>query len=143
MGVASASREPHQDPEEVEARCIGAVQVLGRSPLEMDDSDLHSRLVAAVNVTLDPEIQEEVRIAAVSARPTSPTGVDDDNLFQPVSEPSAAEVNAVVIDGTKPKITADKLVASWNISLDTAKRTLRATTQVRLRNIFTPSERKV
>ena len=98
---------------------------------------MHERLVASVNVTLDQEVRDQVQTAVMAS---SARRGEEDILFQP-SEHMA--VKAVVIKGTKPKIAADQLATSWNIRLDTAKRTLQATTQVGLCNIFSPSERKV
>ena len=114
----STSNVPKPDFEEVEARCIGTVCILGNTPLEVEDWDLHERLVASVNVTLDHEVKDQVQIAAVTS---SAKRKEEDILFQP-SEQMAVKV--VIMDGTKPKITADQLATRWNIGLDMAKRTL-------------------
>ena len=91
----------------------------------------------SVNVTLDHKVKDQVQIAAVAS---SARREKEDILFQP---PEQKTVKAVITDGTKPKIRADQLATSWNIGLEMAKRTLQATTQVGLHNIFSPSERKV
>ena len=123
------------DQEETETRCIGAATTMSLQPIELQD-DLHSRLVSAVNITLDSAIEEDIQIAAIRTSTQEPEA--EDYLFEPEQT-----VSAVAIDGTKPKILPEKLAAEWNIGLATAKRTLKATTQVGLRNIFSPSERKV
>ena len=55
--AASLTNVPEPDMEERESRCMGAVCILGIMPLELEDSTLHQRLVAAVNVTLDHEVK--------------------------------------------------------------------------------------
>ena len=133
--VGAATRESSLDPEGAESRFIGAVRILSTEPIELEHN-LYSKLVATVNVTTDKEVSEHVT-AAVMQTDMEP---QEEVLFQPVDEPTVA---AVVMDGTKPKITPEELAKSWNISLPTAKRTLNVTTQVGLRNVFSPSERKV
>ena len=64
---SSTSNVPKLDLEEVEARHIGAVRILGNIPLELEDSDLHERFVASVNMTLDHKVKNQVQIAAVTS----------------------------------------------------------------------------
>jgi len=136
--------------EEAQARYVST---LHQDPIEfaVDDEPhaLVERLVGAVTVTTDPELQD---ICAGTASPS--LGVsslatvdeeDEDILFQAdsVTPPDPFVISGVTVDGTKPKITPQDLSKSWGIGLNIAKKTLQVTTQAGLRNIYAPSERKV
>jgi len=136
--VAATEVEDVLEAEEIEARHIGAVEAMKLQPLELHD-DLYSRLIASVHVTKDAEIKEELMVSSVA---TTVDSFEEDYVFEPEPEVQSRQ-SAVVIDGTKPKITAERLAKEWHIGLPTAKRTLKVTTQVGLRNIFSPSDRKL
>ena len=76
---------------------MGAVHILGNTPLELEDSDLYERSVASVNVTLDHEVKNQVQIAAVTS---SVKREEEDILFQPLEQMA---VKAVIVDGTNPR----------------------------------------
>ena len=130
------------DPEEACSRNVSAAKIVEQASDELrmlDDLDIAQRLISSVNVTLDPELRDELTGTTpayeIKAMET------EDILFQPSPEP--VKVSRVTIEGTKPKITPEQLSKSWGIGLQTAKRTLQVTTQAGLRNIYAPSERKV
>ena len=129
----------HEDQEHVDARYIGSVHILHSEPVGIEDEDLHLRLISTVHVSLDEEVQQDMRISSLSAVDHH----EEDILFQKDVILKPRNVSAVVIEGTKPKITPEALASSWKIGIPTAKRTLKVTTQAGLRNIFSPSERKV
>ena len=135
---AVTTSAPTQDEDPT--HYIGAVRILRSRPLELEEGNLHDRLVSTVCVTPDTEVKEAVQIASIRQDPVAEE--EKEYLFAP-PPPTPVAVKSVVMNGTKPKISAEKLSRSWNISLPAAKRTLKVTTQAGLRNVFSPSERKV
>ena len=60
--------------EEDDTRYIGAVRILQSQPLELDEGNLHHRLVSKVCVTPDNEVEEVVQIASVRQDPMDDGG---------------------------------------------------------------------
>ena len=56
---------------------------------------------------------------------------------------TAVRIASAKTSSPSPIITPEILSRRWNIGIDTAKRTLRATTQTGVRNILAPAERRV
>jgi len=123
-----------------DSRLISAVKINELIPIDVSqpsDDTLHKALIQSVNVCLDEDLESTVAAFNISVVKQA----DEDVLFQPEPEPDAA-VASVQAKQSKPTITPEQLARQWNIGLDTAKRTLKVTTQAGLRNIYIPSDRK-
>ena len=138
---ATTVEETSTEESFTDERLIAAHNVTRLCPLDVhhaDDDAFHTALVKAVNVTVDPEVEQQV--SALQIDPVSVLDAEE-VLFQPAIE--QPEVAAVTLDKRKPRVNPEQLAAQWNIGLDTAKQTLKVTTQAGLRNVYLPSERKV
>ena len=114
-----------------EQRCVAVVNRMASSltPIEFlseDDSDLASRLIAAVNVTV-----EDFNGDGLFERPKDSvsTCTDEDRA-----------VFAMSTEDRGPVITKEILAKRWGIGLNTAHRTLTATTQIGIRKVLHPVE---
>jgi predicted hotdog family 3-hydroxylacyl-ACP dehydratase len=113
-----------------EERCIAVVNRLAsrREPVEFSEEDLATRLIAAVNVTVQDS--EGDGLYERSEDSASPATAEDREVFAMSSAQRG------------PVITKEILAKRWGIGLDTAHRTLTATTQVGIRRVLHPVERR-
>jgi hypothetical protein len=114
----------------VEQRCVAVINqmALTQTPIELseDESDLASRLIAAVNVTA-----EDFNGDGLFVRPKDSVSVcmDEDRA-----------VFAVSTEDRGPIITKEILAKRWGIGLNTAHRALTAMTQVGIQRVLHPIE---
>ena len=114
-----------------EERCIAVVSRLALSmePIELsDEMDLADRLIAAINTTAT-----DTNGDGLAERP-------DDSLCTTTDEDRL--VFAMSTKDRGPVITKEILAKRWGIGLDTAHRTLTSTTQVGIRRVLHPVERR-
>lgn len=95
------------------------------------EQELASRMVAAVHVTRNLPASD----SDVAFKDASPQGA--------VLQDQCAQIAAVSTGLSRPTLTPESLAQRWGIGLDTAKRTLKVTTQAGIRNVLSPGERKV
>jgi hypothetical protein len=93
------------------------------------DVNLHSWLIASVNVISNSKLMEHNNNCINMAAPKAPA--------------KDVNVSGVKMSAVQTTITPAVLSKRWGISLETAKRTLEVTTQSAIRNIFAPAERKI
>jgi hypothetical protein len=94
-----------------------------------DDGYLADRLVAAINVAADDIIGDGL------------SGHGDNDVY-----PMDVESRKLFVLSTCEKrstLTPEVLSRRWGVGLATAKRTLKVTTQSKIRNVLAPGERKV
>ena len=127
----TATLGPDRSPDEddSEARYVHAVS-RSEVPKDMYDhgeeaDNLYDRLVSQVNVDYNDHEPEDHGCGSVD--------VCDGEY----------DVHSVITTNRRSKITPAELAHKWGIGLETAKRTLKATTQSGIRNIYAPSDRKV
>ncbi|KAI2504065.1 hypothetical protein MHU86_10347 [Fragilaria crotonensis] len=94
-----------------------------------EDGSLADRLVAAVNVAADDTAGD-----GLSGR--------NDNDVYPMDDESR-KLFALSTSDKRSVITPEILSRRWGVGLDTAKRTLKVTTQSGIRNVLAKGERKV
>ena len=114
-----------------EARCIAVTNQIAvpRNPVEfLDENDLATWLIAAVNVAVT-----DTNGDGLSERP-------EDSIYTTMEEDRV--VFAMSSEERGPVITKEILAKRWGIGLDTAHRTLTATTQVGIRRVLHPVERR-
>ena len=95
----------------------------------LNDGELVERYVAAINIAGDDWIGDGMN------------GYADTDLFPVVSE--RRNVFSMSRVDKKSVITKEVLAQRWRIGLDTAQRTLRATTQRGIRTFLNPTDRRV
>ena len=111
-------------------RCVAVASRLSlQRPAELcDEDELASRLVAAVNVESFAEIGD-----GTDERP-------EDSICEASEE--ERQICGLSSRDRGPVITKEILAKRWGIGLDTAHQTLSTTTQVRVRRILHPVERR-
>ena len=103
--------------------------VLPAPPELFDEADLVQRFVAAVNIPGDDWSGDGLN------------GYGDTDLFRDCNE--RREVFALSSDEKRSVVTKEALAQRWGIGLNTAHRTLRATTQRGIRTFVNPTDRRV
>jgi transposase len=94
-----------------------------------EDDSLGDRLVAAVNVAADDTVGDGL------------SGRKDNDVYPMDTE--SRNILALSTSEKRSVLTPEILSRRWGVGLDTAKRTLQATTQSGIRNVLAPGERKV
>ena len=113
------------------SRLVSAVQSLRAMQVMIghEDDSLANCLVAAVNVAADDTVGD-----GLSGR--------NDNDVYPMDDESR-KLLALSTSNKRSVITPEILSRRWGVGLDTAKRTLKVTTQSGIRNVLAKGERKV
>jgi hypothetical protein len=94
-----------------------------------DNADLYDRVIASVTVATDDDVGDGL------------DGHEDEEVYERCSE--VRKVSGLSTDEQRSVITPEILSRRFGIGLETAKKTLRLTTQAGVRNVLAPTERKV
>jgi hypothetical protein len=94
-----------------------------------DEDDMASLMIAQVKVAADDHDGDGL------------TGRRDEIIFPPNED--RTRIYALSTTKKRSALTPEILSRRWGIGLDTAKKTLQATTQAGVRNVLAPGERKV
>jgi Reverse transcriptase (RNA-dependent DNA polymerase) len=114
-----------------ETRQVAAVRSICSQPVELDDEDIfHSRLVASISVAADDGPGDGI------------DGHTDADVY-PVRNEDIRKLGKLSTTDRRSVLTPEVLSRRWGIGLETARRTLTATTQSGIRNVLMPGERKV
>ena len=108
---------------------VNAIESTTRSHVNDDGDDLADRLIAAVNVS-----SQDYDGSGLSGR-------QDETLFP--MDKKTREIFAIRSSERVSVLTPEVLARRWAIGLDAAKRTLKVTTQMGVRNVLAPGERKL
>jgi hypothetical protein len=94
-----------------------------------DNADLYDHVIGSVTVAAENSIGDGL------------DGNEDEEVYKRC--PEVREISALSTEERRWVITPEILSQQWGIGLDTANKTLRATTQAGVRNVLAPTERKV
>ena len=94
-----------------------------------DEDDMATLLIAKVIVAADDHDGDGI------------SGRENEVVYPPNEE--HRRIKALSTTEKRSALTPEILSRRWNIGLDTAKKTLHATTQAGVRNVLAPGERKV
>jgi hypothetical protein len=129
--TAAVSRKAAEHAEAERYIAMLARQESSRSPAELmyaEENELFERLVSVVNVS-----STDIAGDGMSGR-------SDEDLYPLMDEYRA--ISGLSTEQRKSVITKEILARRWGIGLDTAHRTLTATTQMGLRRVLHPTERR-
>jgi hypothetical protein len=94
-----------------------------------NNADLYDRVIASVTVAADDDVGDGL------------DRLEDEEVYERCSE--VRQVAGLSTDKRRSVITPEILSRRFRIGLETAKKTLRVTTQAGIRNVLAPTERKV
>lgn len=141
-----SSTQDHRETDEIisSSRQINALcsrfkdTCIAYSPLELqidpslNENMLYNRLIAAARV---------IPLATQSPHANTP---DDETDAAPTEDSSSSNIGIHAIRRGDPEcaITPDNIAKKWRIGLDSAKRTMRVTTQLGIRSLASPAQRR-